>query len=301
MKTGQLNLFEGQEQGQVSALDQLFGEARAYRSSREYLDLLRFIRRLPRYAPFNCFLLHMQNPGVRHVATPEQWRKRFGRRILDGARPLIILAPMSPVLFVYDATDTEGDPLPPEMLDPFKAKGIVPQSVWDRTLANCPRDLILVVELDMHPNRAGYIGLAERDDSVSLVTGKDDEGNPIVERRKAVYRLRLNSKQDRAAQYATLAHELAHLYCGHLGTPDEKWWPDRRHVAADEAEFEAESVAYLLCGRLGIQNPSARYLAGYLRGHENVPGISLNCVLGATGIIDRMGKEILKPRKKQGS
>jgi hypothetical protein len=41
------------------------------------------------------------------------------------------------------------------------------------------------------------------------------------------YALLLNAGLSREAQYVTLLHELAHLYCGHLGTPDSTWWPDR--------------------------------------------------------------------------
>ena len=37
------------------------------------------------------------------------------------------------------------------------------------------------------------------------------------------YQVVLNSRHSPAAQFATLAHELAHLYCGHLGTSNPKW------------------------------------------------------------------------------
>ncbi len=33
------------------------------------------------------------------------------------------------------------------------------------------------------------------------------------------YELLLNAKHSPEQKYATLAHELAHLYCGHLGSP----------------------------------------------------------------------------------
>ena len=72
----------------------------------------------------------------------------------------------------------------------------------------------------------------------------------------------------------TLAHELAHLYCGHLGTPNDNWWPDRRGLSEAVREFEAESVAFLLCSRLGIENPSHEYLAEYIKGHTRTPPIS---------------------------
>jgi antirestriction protein ArdC len=101
----------------------------------------------------------------------------------------------------------------------------------------------------------------------------------------------LNSNFSAEARYATLVHELAHLYCGHLGTPNDKWWPDRRGLPHAAEEFEAESVCYLVCERLGIDNPSDEYLAGYLG--------SLDCVMKAAGLIERMGRERLGARKKK--
>jgi hypothetical protein len=50
------------------------------------------------------------------------------------------------------------------------------------------------------------------------------------------------------SRYATLVHELAHLYCGHLGTPDDGWWPDRQNLSLTVCEFEAESVSDLVYG-----------------------------------------------------
>ena len=38
---------------------------------------------------------------------------------------------------------------------------------------------------------------------------------------------RANLSASRESRYATIVHELGHLYCGHLGTPNAKWWPDR--------------------------------------------------------------------------
>ena len=50
------------------AQDQPFQEAGAYRESSDYLELFRFIRRCPPFAPYNCFLLHVQKPGAGYVA-----------------------------------------------------------------------------------------------------------------------------------------------------------------------------------------------------------------------------------------
>jgi len=44
----------------------------------------------------------------------------------------------------------------------------------------------------------------------------------------------------REAHYTTPVHELGHLYCGDLGTPNEQRWPDRRGLSEAIREFEAD-------------------------------------------------------------
>jgi hypothetical protein len=48
----------------LSALDEMFSASRRYRTSHEYMALLRFITRFRKYAPFNGLLLHIQNPDI---------------------------------------------------------------------------------------------------------------------------------------------------------------------------------------------------------------------------------------------
>src|SRR5439155_9836033 len=103
------------------------------------------------------------------------------------------------------------------------------------------------------------------------------------------YEILLNAQHSAEAKYATLTHELGHLYCGHLGTPNPKWWPDRRGLKIETREFEAESVCYLLSTRLGIVNPSEGYLANYVKDNQEVPAISLDGVMKAAGWIEQMG------------
>jgi len=68
-------------------------------------------------------------------------------------------------------------------------------------------------------------------------------------------------------------------------------------MASVEVEYEAESVAFLICSRLGIDNPSDEYLAGYTEHKREVPPISLECVVKTAGLIENMGRERLKSRK----
>jgi len=285
------------------ALDELFSLARQYKSSREYFDLLRFIGRFRFYSPFNAMLIHTQMEGARFVAPPHRWLRDYRRRIKTGARPLVILQPMGPVMFVFDVSDTEPEegapPLPVRVEQPFEVLHGHIRGELASTMENAKRDGIDIIEKEAGSQSAGSIRIAHVQSSKKFYVLSKSKPEPEYVAVPVRYEMLLNAKHSPEAKYATLAHELAHLYCGHLGTPNEKWWPDRRGLLGEVCEFEAESVSYLLCRRLGIGNPSANYLAGYLRANKETPPISLDCVLKASGLIEQMGRERLRPRKEE--
>ena len=70
-----------------------------------------------------------------------------------------------------------------------------------------------------------------------------------------------------------------------------------RGLSHDIREFEAESVAYLVCLRCGIDISSEQYLSGFLEENEQVPPISLERVMKAAGLIESMSQRRMKPRK----
>ena len=111
----------------------------------------------------------------------------------------------------------------------------------------------------------------------------------------------LNSNLDDSTNYATLTHELGHLYCGHVGTPNEKWWPRRLELDRKTKEFEAESVSYLVCQRAGLDTPAAEYLSGYFKENEEVPNIGLDHLFKASMLIENMGRKKLPLRKTKQS
>jgi len=271
------------------ALDELFSLTRQYRSSKTYHELLQFVARFRYYSPFNAMLVHIQMPGARFVAPPRRWLNGYGRHINPGARPMVILQPMGPVMFVFDVSDTEGDPLPPQVEKPFEVRAGKVGGRLPRTIENTKRDGVAIHTAKLGSQQGGSIGPA-RGPAKVLKFGKTTV--PVR------YALELSQDATEESRYAALVHELAHLYCGHLGTPNDKWWPDRRGLEHQVREFEAESVAYMVCTRLGISNPSEQYLAGYMGQQNETPPISLECVVKAAGLIETMGRETLKPRKE---
>lgn len=282
------------------SLDELFSLARQYKSSKEYHKLLQFVARFRFYAPYNAMLVYIQMTGARFVGPPHRWLRDYGRLIKPGARPLVILQPMGPVMFVFDVNDTEpmenAPQLPHEVDRPFEVLGGSVRWELEMTIENAKRDGVKVVEHKAGSQSAGVIQIARPGNHLQVQVKQ----RPVPEYAQVPlrYDLLLNSSHSPEAKYATLVHELAHLYCGHL-SPDNRWWPDRRGLGYDVREFEAESVCYLVCSRLGIDNPSAEYLSNYIKANIDTPPISLDCVMKTAGLIERMGREKLPLRKKQ--
>lgn len=294
---------EWAEENAKHALDDLFYATRAYRSSNEYFKLMKFVKRFRFYSPYNAFLIHIQRPNARFVAPAKSWKKRYGYNIKPNANPLVILQPMGPVMFVFDVADVEpgpdAQPLPPGVDKPFEVSGGRIGEELERTNENAKRDGIRIHAHKSGSQGAGAIGEVVNTNLPPLLfqVGTDKYRQPIYEQIPVRYQMLFSEDLSREARYATIVHELAHLYCGHLGTPNKKWWPDRFGLSHQAVEFEAESVAYLVCTRLNIDIPAAEYLSGYVKYHDEIPKISLECVMKAAGLIERMGRGRMKKRK----
>ncbi|MBR6862352.1 MAG: hypothetical protein IKM73_13630 [Acidaminococcaceae bacterium] len=241
-------------------------------------------------APYNAMLVHIQNPGSVFVASAADWKNRFGRKPKLGARPLVILRPFGPVAFVYDAGDTEGAPLPPEIIEPFRATG----TIYDGEMVRFVRSLYFsgfaYVEQDYGTELAGYV---QTINSSGTYTRKNTEKEFLLP-----FGIVVNKNLQNAAKIATIYHELGHVFCGHLPAPELKYLPQRHGLSIEAREFEAESVCWLLCERQGIQNPSAEYLSNYLENNNTIPNISIDTVLKAVDEIEKIWNGIDRPRKE---
>lgn len=277
----------------IKALDELFFEIGTYRRSSEFKKLFKFIKKFPRIAPYNAMLLHIQKPGSKYVTSAYDWNRNFNREIKPGARPLVILRSFGPVAFVFDLGDTHGkDPFPKELLKPFEAEGKVPDSDFQHLVDNLKSDGILCTEADHGASSAGFIRISDSKRVEKIVRIKKEIWVKIL------YDMVVNKNHPQETRFATIVHELGHAYCGHLGTPNPKWWDDRRHLDRNAREFEAESVCWLVCERMGIKNPSAEYLSGYLEDNDEIPYISIETVLKSAGMIESMIHGRKEPRKE---
>lgn len=261
---------------EAGLLAALIERSRLYRTGADYLALMNFVNRMRHIAPFNAALLHMQKPGLRFAATDVDWFKRFGRRVREGARPLIILWPMSPVALVYDVDDTEGPELPPDVSAPFRAQGDITRERLQEMFLLCGKIRIGCQAIVYGQGIAGHVRVA---------VGRTSKTEKGAERRE--YAIRVNAAHDPNVQFATLAHELGHLYLGHLGKDDRLDIKSRRGRSYFVEELEAETVAYLVCERQGVRNESESYLAAFVGDTGAVTSLDIYAITKAVGRVEQ--------------
>jgi hypothetical protein len=303
----QSTVSEISEDTAKASVDALLASASRYSSPSEYRALLSFVGRLPRYSPFNRMLVHIQDPGAQHVATAARWRSEFGRQIAPGARPIIVMQPGGPVLVVFDVRHTEAAepnprPVPTSATDPiaigYRAPETEIEARWARIEHNAIRDGIRISLVD-HGSHSGGSTTRRTSSGITLSRpsrARDAAGRP--EQYPLRYDVEVNGTLSRRDQYATLVHELAHIYCGHLGSPNEKDWPSRPRTPHDVAEVEAESVVHMIVSRVDPTVAMGDYIQGHLD-HAGVPaGVSLNAMTKAAGLIEDMGDKWLPERKR---
>lgn len=268
----------------VEEIDNLYNSVRDFRSTERTGELMHFIAKFPAIAPYNAMLVYFQKPGSEFVATATQWRA-FGRYPKPNANPLVILKQFGPVSFVYDVGDTYGDPLPEGIVDPFGIKGHFSGVEHKKLIDNLPREGIALSYGQYGPNMAGKIQRTQY--RVFDITS----GIKHYQVRNC-FEIVVNGNLSMVAEAAAIFHELGHYFCGHFHLDDRfKHIPQREIKNLNDGimEFEAETVCWLLCERLGIDNPSEEYLSGYLdKNHEIPEGISIDAILKACGRIESM-------------
>lgn len=287
---------------EISGLDILFEHARMYRKSSQAKALYEFVANFPKLAPLNALLVHIQQPHSRMVATAWDWRDKYGRQLKFNAKPLIILWPFGPVNFVFDIGDTEPGPdakeIPEVAVNPFQPSGELCGEVWSNIHHNLLAVGIMEVFSDMGSLQGGSIQpMRDKHKYYALHSGM---------KLKIMYAIKLRKNVDLLTTFATLIHELGHLFCGHLTKwKEDKRFPNRQQLDQKEKrerdviqEFEAESVSWLVCRRLGIDIPAGSYLGGYWKDeNKDLPEISLEAIFSAAGKIEALCKGPCKPHK----
>ncbi|MDA8427650.1 MAG: hypothetical protein M0T70_00145 [Geobacteraceae bacterium] len=274
-----LNGGEAPRKAITSSIDVLLHQSRDYKTSAKFNEMIRFIARFRDYAPYNNMLVRIQNPTCGYYATAKDWEERFGRFLKEDARPMLILAPMHPVMLVYDLDQTEGAPLPDHLSDFASFDGEWDDHWLERALENATtRDMIRVDFKTLSSTNAGFATLARGDQNSKM-------------------RIAIHNELNAPSRFGVLCHELAHIYLGHLGNDEDNWWPSRSNLSRHTVEIEAEAVAYIVTNRLGLAGASAAYVSRHLTSGELPASVSLDLIAKVAGKIEQMALEKQAPRR----
>ena len=272
------------DQEVISTIDDLLRQSALYQSSEAYCEMVDFMSRFRDYAPYNLMLVRVQNPSCSFFATANDWCHRFRRSVKEDARPMLILRPMGPVMVVYALDDTEGDELPEELARFATFEGRWDLAWLDRLIRNAQRHLIRVDFRPLSSTNAGFV-------RQSLGTEYEK------------FRIVIHEELKEESRFGILCHEMAHVFLGHLGNDEDHWWPARSHLGRSAIEIEAETTAYIVTRRLGLEGTSAEYISQHLQRDGAVPGgVSFDTIVKAAGKIERMALGLARrPRRKGAS
>ena len=271
----------------------LFKDVLEYRDSERFKELLSFCVKLNTLGSYNAMLVKMQCPGAKYVLSRQKWAE-YNRKLIPNARPLMILAPFGPVSFVFDIAETEPMPDMPvvddeyfeEISDPFRAKGYVDIEEYAKLRSNLKFCGVEDKDVFHYSNETtAQIEVAHSEPIMDITRWR----NKIPIRFSLDYLLTINAKLPFETQLVGIVHELAHLFCEHiappLGTKEPLW--EVRHISKEEKEFEAETVAWLITRRHGIEDSkSVEYLSKYVDKDGRVPAVSVSHIMSAVDKIE---------------
>lgn len=269
-------------------IDELQFLVKSYRDSNEFKKMLDFIGSFPYLAPYNAMLVQMQKPGATFVLTGKKWAE-YGRQPKLNGQKLIVLKPFGPVQCVFDFEDTEPIPNATEVMEEAdlikkytenlqQAQGDLDKKIMETLVSNQPVYGIYLDDNFLAANSYGGYIMPYHDQKLKVKIDKD-----YYMEVSSNFVISVNKKQSNAVKFHTLCHELGHLFCNHQCYDKRK----KRKLTLKEEEFEAETVAWLMCKRHSISNPSEEYLASYAPKGE-IPICSTELIMRAVTEIERM-------------
>lgn len=258
-------------------IDELLHRSWKHKDSKEFFKFFNFIASFNHYSRFNTMLVYLQNEAVTFFGGTAFWKKRFNRTIKEDARPYVILAPMAPVMMVYDVMDTEGVDSPQKFLEeglgrkPIEVIGKIHPAVLEKTMQKAKEYGIKIILKDQSYFKGGHI--------TTIASGKLE--------------IALNSNNSVEERFSVLIHELAHLFLGHTGhkeliNSEKKIKLLQRKLTRTAEELEAETVSFLLCKKLGLETRAAEYIAGYIKNEDDLIKFSYETVIKMADKIEEL-------------
>ena len=245
--------------------------------SERFKEYLRTMSKFYNYSFNNTLLIAMQKPEATYVAGYTSWQRNFDRQVMKGEKGIKILAPAP-----YKAQEER------EKIDPLTQKPVIGAdgkavtetvevlrpafkvvSVFDVSQTD-GKELpdIIVDELKGTVENYEAFFDALKQESPVPISFEDIPGGAKGFFSPVESRIAIQEGMSEIQTIKTAIHEIAHAKL-HAFKPDEKTAPEGRKDRHTK-EVEAESVAYTVCQRYGIETSdySFGYIAGWSSGKE---------------------------------
>ena len=280
--------------------------------SERFKEYLRTMSKFYNYSFNNTLLIAMQKPEATYVAGYTSWQRNFDRQVMKGEKGIKILAPapykaqeerekidpvtQKPVIGADGKTVTETV----EVLRPaFKVVSVFDVSQTDgKELPD-----IIVDELKGTVENYEAFFDALKQESPVPISFEDIPGGAKGFFSPVESRIAIQEGMSEIQTVKTAIHEIAHAKL-HAFKPDEKAAPEDKKDRHTK-EVEAESVAYTVCQRYGIETSdySFGYIAGWSSGKETKELKSSLDTIRKTAAemiegIDAMLKELVASREQ---
>jgi hypothetical protein len=153
----------------------------------------------------------------------------------------------------------------------------------ERYFALLGSDGINVVAPDLFQGMMGDKRMLPDHETVAIKPSQQKDEKPE-------YQIRISEQLSSTEQFATLIHELAHLFMGHLGVDSYLKIKDRLFQTHEMQEIEVESICYIICNRYGVKPHSEFYLNKLIQGDLSINSLDLHTILTAAGRIEKLLK-----------
>ena len=217
--------------------------------SERFKEYLKTMSKFYNYSFNNTLLIAMQKPDATLIAGYTAWQRNFDRHVMKGEKGIKILAPAP-----YKVQEER------EKLDPATQKPVLDKDGKPVTeTVEVTRPAFKVVSVfDVSQTD----GKELPDIAVDELTGSVENYAAFFDALKELSPVAIQEGMSEIQTIKTAIHEIAHAKL-HAVTPGEKVAPEDKKDRRTK-EVEAESVAYTVCQRYGIE--TSDYSFGYIAG-----------------------------------
>lgn len=266
-------------------------------SSDRYAQYLQAMSRFHTYSFRNTMLIFLQNPNATHVAGYDRW-KSLGRNVNKGEKGIQILAPAKYTKVVEVTHDPDGKPLAKPEQREMTLTRFKPTYVFDLSQTS-GRELSQPAHpwTDDHYEYKKLLAAAAkkifpyqvqlRHSMPRRIDSRCDHESKTIFLREGISDMRT---------FQTLVHEISHMTMHPSKSVDKQ-----------QREFQADSVAYVVCRHFGIDGSqyslgSFRYVAAWADAQklDVLEQTLFEIEAGAQTLIHRLEQQLAVERVRAG-